>query len=721
MNKLVMPRLASVLLLAGLISSGMAAPSQAGETDNAINTQSRNDVVAAYTTRYLPSEAEDINWTGSVETCDPGTQSASSLASGTAAINFFRGLSGLDSIVLTAEQNAKAQAAALMMHAKGALNHYPTSDWTCYTPQGQAGAATSNLHYTYPEISSISTAVMGYMDDEGYNNADVGHRRWLLNPTTTTMGMGTTSMFNAISVIGGGTSATRANPDFIAFPNAGYFPAQLLPPERWSLSSGHDVDFSKARVTVTDATGADMMATTYHAMNGYGPNTVVFDVPQLQLPSGTAEQNYTVKVTGMVRDGMPIERTYTVKLIDGTVSGPSTPDPSPPQVREDVAVTPAAPTFGTNSYTIPSTPGVRYFVEGTVHAPGNYYASNAITVTAEPLYGYTLQGTTSWFKDFRPVPFTNVEAPAPTFGSSSFTIPSKTGVRYLVEGVERAAGTYPASGSVTVYAGALAGYALIGTAVWTHSFPAPPPVPAATPTIKSQDSVLAIDSSGTLWNYGNLKNARVKIGTGWGSFSEIHVTDWNGDGYFDILGKTKAGQLYLYRALRGGGFAKETIGASGWQNLTIDVGTWKAADKFPSVVARRSATGKLYHYANASGKALGRGVEIGAGWQKLDVSLLDWNRDGAMDIIARNPSGQMVLYRTNGRGSFLPEKRSVIGTGWQSFTSLTVARGLGGAGTQGLLARTKSGALVYYQANKSAWAASRTLGAGWGPYSIGSH
>jgi Cysteine-rich secretory protein family len=721
MNKLVMPRLVSALLVAGLVSGGTAAPSRAAETDNAINTQSRNDVVAAYKTRYLPSEAEDINWTGSVETCDPGTQSASSLASGTAAINFFRGLSGLDSIVLTAEQNAKAQAAALMMHARGTLNHYPTSDWTCFSALGQAGAATSNLHYTYPELSSISGALRGYMDDDGYNNEDVGHRRWLLNPTTTTMGIGTTSMFNAVSVIGGGTSAGRANPDFIAFPNAGYFPAQLLPPGRWSLSSGHGVDFSTASVAVTNAAGTDMQATTYHAAKGYGPNTVVFDVPQLQLPTGAAETNYTVKVTGMVRDGMPIEHTYTVKLIDGTVTGPSTPDPTPPQVREAVAVTPVAPSFGTNSFTIPSTPGVRYLVEGTVRAAGIYYASNAITVTAEALYGYTLQGTTSWFKDFRPVPFTNVQAPAPTFGTSAFTIPSVTGVRYMVEGTERAAGTYPASGTVTVYAGALPGYALTGTVVWTHSFPAPPPAPPAAPTIKSQDSVLAIDSAGTLWNYGNLKNGRVKIGTGWGSFSELHVTDWNRDGYFDILGKTKAGQLHLYRALRGGGFARETIGASGWQNFTVDVGIWKVAEKYPSVVAKHIATGKLYHYANASGKALGRGIEIGAGWQKLDVSLLDWNRDGAMDIVARNPSGQLVLYRTNGQGSFLLEKRPVIGTGWQGFTSVTVARGLGGAGTQGLLARTKSGGLVYYQANKSAWAAAKVLGAGWGTYTIGSH
>ncbi|WP_353712903.1 CAP domain-containing protein [Arthrobacter sp. K5] len=733
MNKSVMPRLASVLLAAGLISGGVAAPSQAAETDNAIDTQSRDAVVTAYKDRYLPAQAEDINWTGSVAGCDPGTQSASSLASGTAAINFFRGLSGLDGIVLTAEQNAKAQAAALMMHAQGRLDHYPTSDWECFTPLGQAGAGTSNLHYTYPRISSISDAIRGYMDDWGGNNVDVGHRRWLLNPATTTMGIGTTSMYNAINVIGGGTSATRANPDFIAFPNAGYFPTQLLPPGRWSLSSGHEVDFSRAGVVVTDAAGTDMKATAYAASKGYGPNTLVFTVPQLQFPRGTEETNYTVKVTGMVRDGMPIDYAYTVKLIDGTVTGPSTPDPTPPQVRENIAVTPVAPTFGGWYYTVPSTPGVRYLVGGIVRDPGTYFVQEVITITAEAKYGYVLQGTTSWSKDLRPVPIIEVEPAAPTFGASSFTIPSIVGVRYTVEGQPKAPGTYPASGRIDVYAEALPGYSVTGNLAWSHTFAPPvtppsappatlPSAPPAAPSIKSQDSVLAIDATGNLWNYGNLKATRVKIGTGWGSFSDIHVADWNRDGYFDILGKTKAGQLYLYRALRGGGFSKETLGASGWQNYTIDVGTWKVADKFPSIVAKHIATGKLLHYANTSGAALRAGVQLGTGWQNLDISLFDWNRDGAMDIVARNAGGQMMLYRTNGKGSFITEKRPVIGAGWQGFTSLTVARGLGGIGTQGLLARTKSGALVYYQANRSAWAAPRTLSAnGWAAYVIGSH
>lgn len=721
MNSLAVPRLGTVLLALALATSGLATPAVAAETNNAIDTNSRNDVVNAYKTRYLPSLAEDINWTGSVDTCDPGTQSASSLANGEKAINFFRGLSGLDSISLTTEQNTKAQAAALMMHAERHLDHNPTSAWRCYSEAGKAGAGTSNLHYSDPVLRSMSQPIRGYMDDDGYNNADVGHRRWLLHAPTTTMGIGTTSWANAIVVLGGATSATRATPDFIAYPNAGYFPMQLLPPGRWSFSSPHDVDFSQAKVTVTDAAGTDMQATSYPAFKGYGPNTVVFDVPSLQTPQGSTEVNYTVKVTGMVRDGVPLEHTYTVKLIDGNVEGTSTPDPTPPQVRENIVVTPAPPVFGESGFTIPSTPGVRYFSEGTEKVAGYYPASNAITVTAVARYGYELSGTASWFKDFRPVPWIDVEATPPIFGNSTYTIPSKTGVQYWVEGVVRPPGTYPAAGEVTVIAGGLPGYNVVGTIVWTKVFPYPT-APAANPTIKTQGSIVSIDASGNLWNYGNLKSPRVKIGSGWGIFSDIFVSDWNTDGTFDIVAKTKAGQLYVYKGLRTGGFVREVIGAGGWQNYSVDVGFWKKTDRYPSIVAKHKTTGKLYVYANKSGSAPSAGVQISAGWQNLDIHLLDWNRDGAMDIVARTTAGQMLLYRTNGSGSFLNEKRPVLGSGWHSFNSLTVIRGLGGTGTHGLLARTKVGGLVYYQANKAAWAAPKTLGnSGWSPYVIANH
>lgn len=576
MKKSVMARTLATLIASAWMATGVIVPAHSAETANAINTPSRDAVVNAYKTRYLPATTVNANWTGAVAGCNPGTQSADSLAKGASAINFFRGLAGLDSITLTSSQNSMAQAAALMMEANRTLSHSPTAGWTCYTEQGRAGAASSNLHYSDPQIETVSQPVLAYMTEQNSGSTEVGHRRWLLNPETTTMGFGTTKMANAINVIGGGTSSTRANPEFIAFPNAGYFPQQLEPSGLWSLSSDQGIDFTNAKVKVTNANGTDMAAVVKPSSPGYGPNSLVFAVPALAFSQNGGESNYTVAVTGMVKTGQLRNHTYTVKFIDGLLGGPSTPDP------------------------------------------------------------------------------------------------------------------------VT-------------------------PVPPAGPSISSPGSVVSIDAAGDLWNYGTMQSPRVKIGAGWSAFDDVHVTDWNRDGYFDLVGKAKAGQLYLFQGVRTGGFSKAMIGTGGWQNFNIDIGVWKKTDRYPSVIAKHKTTGQLYLYANPSGRTPATGVQIGNGWQQLEINLLDWNRDGNTDIVAKHAGGQLFLYRTNGGGSFLSERRPVIGSGWQNFTSVTVIREFNGPGTRGLLARTSAGALLYYQANTAVWAAPRTVGSGWTGHIIANH
>ena len=74
---------------------------------------------------------------------------------------------------------------------------------------------------------------------------------------------------------------------------------------------------------------------------------------------------------------------------------------------------------------------------------------------------------------------TTVSPTAPTFSDQSgtaldtYTIPTTAGVDYRVEGVIKAAGTYPASGAVTIQATpASEGVTLVGTVSWTHTFSA---------------------------------------------------------------------------------------------------------------------------------------------------------------------------------------------------------------------------------------------------------
>jgi hypothetical protein len=62
-----------------------------------------------------------------------------------------------------------------------------------------------------------------------------------------------------------------------------------------------------------------------------------------------------------------------------------------------------------------------------------------------------------------------------------------------------------------------------------------------------------------------------QIGTGWGGFTALLAPrDWDGDGQPDLLARTSAGALLLYRGNGAGGFLQPTakqIG-SGWQVFT---------------------------------------------------------------------------------------------------------------------------------------------------------
>jgi hypothetical protein len=134
-------------------------------------------------------------------------------------------------------------------------------------------------------------------------------------------------------------------------------------------------------------------------------------------------------------------------------------------------VTPAAPTKidlcvkANDTYTIPTTAGVTYFVNGVEKVAGTYPASGLVVITASANPGYVLAGTTSWTFLFTNLPCVATPA-APTKldvcgkQNDTYTIPTTTGVRYFVNGVEKSAGTYNTQVPVLIVAVAKPGYIL---------------------------------------------------------------------------------------------------------------------------------------------------------------------------------------------------------------------------------------------------------------------
>jgi uncharacterized protein YkwD len=391
-------------------------------------------------------------------------------------------------------------------------------------------------------------------------------------------------------------------------------------------------------------------------------------------------------------------------------------DPSP--VVKAVIAT--APTFTETTFTIPETTGVGYKVNGVATSAGNYKGNGTVTITAHALTGYALSGTSSWSKTFAP-PLVSVIATNPTFTPTGYIIPEKIGVQYKVNGTLKNAGTYTETGTFTITATALPGYAISGASSWTATVkptePTPTPTPVANPSIKSAGDIVAIDPNGNLWNYGKFDQARVQIGQGWQDFTDIHQTDWNADGYVDIVGKTTSGDLYLYQAVSTGGFNRIQLG-HGWQGYTIDIVQFDKRVKYPSIVATNTANGNLYNYLNENGGAITGVKQIGSGWGALGIQMVDWDKNGTIDVIAKNNAGSLILYRTDGNGNFLNESRQVIGSGWNIFNSISVVKNFNGTGTTGFMGRNTQGSLVYYQTNSSQWSSAKTVGSGWNGYKI---
>jgi uncharacterized protein YkwD len=226
----------------------------------------RQSVLDFYTQQYLVG-VPTIDWTGSIDTCTPGTTSQAFRDAVLRRVNYFRAMAGVpNKVTLYDTYNTKAQAAALMMSANNDLNHTPPNTWQCYSTDGNEGAGNSNL--------SLGTngpdAISGQLQDGGDSNYFAGHRRGILYPQSQQMGTGNVpatgghQAANALWVYDDNFGLTRppVRDDFVAWPPAGYVPYTVVY-ARWSF--GHpDADFSGATVSMTQ--GASSVSVTLESV-----------------------------------------------------------------------------------------------------------------------------------------------------------------------------------------------------------------------------------------------------------------------------------------------------------------------------------------------------------------------------------------------------------------------------------------------------------------------
>lgn len=248
--------------------------------------------------------------------CTSGTLKASVKADFLTKLNALRALHNLPAVAYSTDEDSQEQDSSLMMAVAKQLSHTPATTWPCYSASGAAGAGSSNLvggWGTGLSFNSEDDYLGLWMTENGA--ADIGHRRWILDPF-----LGKTSYGRVSVVLADGSRASAASmrvfrfnsdpavpngiPPFVAYPYGDYplryfglsdylsFTAITSTTSLWANQS---VSFASAAVSVTGPAG-NMPVTDVSVDNqGYGvPNSIQWHVAGLAVGV-----TYTVNIVGV--------------------------------------------------------------------------------------------------------------------------------------------------------------------------------------------------------------------------------------------------------------------------------------------------------------------------------------------------------------------------------------------------------------------------------------
>jgi hypothetical protein len=232
--------------------------------------------------------------------------------------------------------------------------------------------------------------------------------------------------------------------------------------------------------------------------------------------------------------------------------------------------------------------------------------------------------------------------------------------------------------------------------------------------------LVARDSAGRLWLYpgngsGGFK-ARHQMGHGWGADAIVTPGDVNGDGNGDVLLKDGAGRLWLYPGNgRSGLGARRQIG-NGWNyyyyyyitNAANLNGTGR-----PDLFARDPA-GRLWLYPLSGNAVFGRRSPVTDNLTGLTLILGpgDVSGDRRADLVTRETSGRLRLYRGNGVGQVAPG--TLVASSWAAYDGMVAPGNWNHAGGNDLLGWDSAGRLWFNPGNNAGgFGSRRQIGYGW--------
>jgi uncharacterized protein YkwD len=293
-------------------ASAAVAPTATAAAAGSVDALDRDSVIRGFNDTWLPTLNVPFSWTGSVDQCIPGSPSGEVRAAVLTQINYVRDQAGVGPVSLAGTPNTVAQAAALIMDANDANSHQPPTSWKCWSQDGAAGAATSQLAVNVDPMQGVA----GLISDPGSNNSATGHRKWLLDGAINVMGAGVTPGATAINTAGFGNGDDDGHDwPMVTWPTAGYFPEGILPESgRWSATVRDSRSLANATASVGRA-GYDSVSVPVEFRSD---THLVFSPSGIVRPSQTGgDVTFEVRISGVQDyDGNPVpDILYTTTLV----------------------------------------------------------------------------------------------------------------------------------------------------------------------------------------------------------------------------------------------------------------------------------------------------------------------------------------------------------------------------------------------------------------------
>ena len=288
--------------------------------------KTKEEVIELYKSLYASSELIKMPWVEGTG-CSPGSLPDHIYTKAENRVNFFRVVNGLSEIKIDPTYNKEAQAAAFWCYKNNTLSHSPGKSTKCFSEAAYTGCNTSCLGFSDYEWYPHTAFISGFMMDYGESNYYIGHRRCILSTTLETISYGATATTESLIVMKGMYKAVPDNPEYVAYPWHGYVPVDLIYP-KWSFSipRSNDVDFSKAKVKMTDGEGNNIPLKIYDQYNYQDPTLVwqatgMYTAKELEYAENKLEEKgylnkkIKVKITGVVINGKTKNYEYFVEPI----------------------------------------------------------------------------------------------------------------------------------------------------------------------------------------------------------------------------------------------------------------------------------------------------------------------------------------------------------------------------------------------------------------------